>query len=94
MAITDVIWYGLRMRFEEFTQLTRPLGIFDSTFVLPFYDSPQQAYRQLSDWTRAGKLLQLRRGLYTFPGEQPNSYVIANRLVRPSYVSLQSAIIR
>ncbi|HFQ94393.1 MAG TPA: hypothetical protein ENK32_10315 [Anaerolineae bacterium] len=80
------------MRFDEFTQLTQLLGVFDSALVLPFYDSPQQAYRQLSDWTRAGKLLQLRRGLYTFPNEQPNSYVIANRLIRPSYVSLQSAL--
>ncbi len=80
------------MRFEEFAHLAQPLGVFESTLVLPFYESPQQAHRQLSDWTRAGKLLQLRRGLYTFPDELPNSYVIANRLVRPSYVSLQSAL--
>jgi len=84
------------MRFEQFAKQTRTLGVFDSSLVLPFYDSLQQAQRQLSDWTRAGKLVQLRRGVYAFPppyeGEQPLSYVVANRLVRPSYISLQSAL--
>lgn len=84
------------MYFDEFAKQTRPLGVFDTSLVLPFYASPQQAQRQLSDWVRAGKLMQLRRGVYAFPppydGEQPVRYVVANRLVRPSYVSLQSAL--
>lgn len=84
------------MHFEEFAQHIRPLTVFDTGLVLPFYSSPQQAQRQLTDWTRAGKLLQLRRGIYAFPppymGEQPLQYVIANRLVHPSYISLQSAL--
>ena len=84
------------MRFEQFAQKVRPLGLFETSAILPFYDTPQQAQRQLSDWTRTGKLLQLRRGLYTFApphsGERPINYVVANRLVQPSYVSLQSAL--
>ena len=84
------------MRFEQFAQKVRPLGLFETSTILPFYDTPQQAQRQLSDWTRTGKLLQLRRGLYTFApphsGERPINYVVANRLVQPSYVSLQSAL--
>jgi len=84
------------MRFEQFAARTRPFGIFESSLVMPFYESPQQAQRQLTDWTRAGKLLQLRRGLYAFPppyvGERPMSYVVANRLVQPSYVSLQAGL--
>ena len=84
------------MQFKKFEELTRPLDVFESNLVLPFYASPQQAHRQLSDWTRANKLLQLRRGLYAFPppyaGERPTSYQIANQLVRPSYISLQSAL--
>ena len=84
------------MYFEEFAKHTRPLGVFDSSLILPFYASPQQAQRQLSDWVRSGKLLQLRRGIYAFPppyvGERPLRYVIANRLVRPSYISLQAAL--
>jgi predicted transcriptional regulator of viral defense system len=85
------------MVFEAFAKQMRPFGnLFDSSLALPFYASPQQAQRQLSDWTRSGDLLQLRRGIYAFPPpyeyEDPHRYRIANRLVRPSYVSLQSAL--
>ncbi|MCA9994616.1 MAG: hypothetical protein KDE56_02640 [Anaerolineales bacterium] len=84
------------MQFEKFVKKVKPVGIFESSLVWPFYDSPQQAQRQLSDWTRAGKLVQLRRGVYTFAApygdERPLSYVVANRMVQPSYVSLQSAL--
>ena len=84
------------MYFEEFAKHTRPLGVFETSLVLPFYSSQQQTQRQLSDWVRSGKLLQLRRGIYAFPppyaGEQPLQYVVANRLARPSYISLQSAL--
>jgi len=54
--------------------------------------------RQLSRWVAAGKLVQLRRGLYAFAGSQmrglrtPGSYEIANRLVPGSYVSLNSVL--
>ncbi|MEM7535727.1 MAG: hypothetical protein AAF639_26350 [Chloroflexota bacterium] len=84
------------MYFEEFAKQARLLGIFDSSAVLPFYASRQQAQRQLSDWVRAGKLLKLRRGTYTFlppyVGERPLRYVVANQLVASSYVSLQTAL--
>jgi predicted transcriptional regulator of viral defense system len=84
------------MYFEQFVKQTRPFTIFESQLVWPFYQSPQQAQRQLTDWTRAGRLLQLRRGLYAFPppyaDERPVSYVVANQLVQPSYVSLQAGL--
>lgn len=83
------------MRFEQFAAQAQSFGIFDSSLALPFYASQQQAQRQLSDWTRAGKLVQLRRGLYAFPlhtNEGPTSFEVANRLVQPSYVSLQMGL--
>lgn len=84
------------MLFEQFSANIRPLGIFDTALVLPFYKTRQQAQRQLSDWTREGNLLQLRRGLYAFPppydSEAPMRFVIANRLVQPSYISLQMGL--
>ena len=84
------------MYFEQFAAQVQPFTVFESQLVWPFYQSPQQAQRQLTDWTRTGRLLQLRRGLYAFPppyaDEQPMSYVIANRLVQPSYVSLQAGL--
>ncbi|MBN1946990.1 MAG: hypothetical protein JW797_15050 [Bradymonadales bacterium] len=51
---------------------------------------------QLSRWTRSGRLVQLRRGLYLL-GEpyrkvEPHPFLLANNLVKGSYVSLQSAL--
>lgn len=84
------------MRFEQFVEKMKDISLFETSLVLPFYDSPQQAQRQLSDWTRAGKLVQLRRGLYTlaesYREERPTNFAIANWLVRPSYISLQTAL--
>lgn len=51
---------------------------------------------QLSRWVRAGKLLQLRRGLYMMPRElrprEPLPMFVANVLLAPSYVSLECAL--
>jgi predicted transcriptional regulator of viral defense system len=52
--------------------------------------------RQLSRWSRGGRLVQLRRGLYAlappYRKTTPHPFLIANRLRRGSYVSLQSAL--
>jgi predicted transcriptional regulator of viral defense system len=84
------------MQYENFEKHFRPSWIINSSLLLPFYESAQQAQRQLSDWARAGKLLQLRRGVYAFSppykNEQPHRYHIANQLVRSSYVSLETAL--
>ena len=51
---------------------------------------------QLSRWVKAGKLIQLRKGLYTLA--QPykkvaaHPFLIANAMKKASYVSLQSAL--
>jgi predicted transcriptional regulator of viral defense system len=46
-------------------------------------------------WTRKGLLIRLRQGYYTFPEYKAKSdYVMyfANRIYRPSYVSLHTAL--
>lgn len=52
--------------------------------------------RQLSRWTAAGWLYQLRRGLYAlappYQKIKPHPFLIANHLTRGSYVSCQSAL--
>ena len=52
--------------------------------------------RQLGRWVKAGKVYQLRRGVYALapPYQQtrPHPFLVANQLVRPSYISLQSAL--
>lgn len=52
--------------------------------------------KQLSRWTSTNKIRQLRRGLYAlsepYRQVEPHPFLIANNLISPSYVSLQSAL--
>jgi predicted transcriptional regulator of viral defense system len=72
------------------------LPVFETGLLYAGAESPQRAQRQLADWVKAGKITQLRRGLYTvapaYRAEPPHSYLIANHLVRGSYVSLHTAL--
>ncbi len=71
-------------------------AMFESAQLLSGSDSPAEIRRQLSRWSATGRLIQLRRGLYTlappFAKQVPHPFAVAARLVRPSYVSLESAL--
>ena len=46
-------------------------------------------------WIKQGHIIRLRNGLYTFPeyvGRPGYQYYFANRMYRPSYISLHSAL--
>ena len=49
-----------------------------------------------SRWTQSGRLYQLRRGLYAiappYQKVKPHPFLVANHLLKASYVSLQSAL--
>jgi len=59
-------------------------------------DRREHVLMQLHRWCEAGKLIRLRRGMYTFGEEyrrqRVNSAVLANQLYAPSYLSLQWAL--
>ena len=83
----------------EFTRLVEIVGdepAFETGLLLAGDVDPNDVRRQLSRWTEAGRLYQLRRGLYTlappFQKVKPHPFVLANRLVPNSYVSCQSAL--
>lgn len=84
------------MFFQQVVQQLANLPLFESEHLYAGANNPQKVQRQLSDWVHAGKIIQLKRGLYLFAkpyqSEHPHSYVIANYLVHGSYVSLQSAL--
>ena len=84
------------MYFQQVVQQLANLHLFESGHLYAGADNPQQVQRQLADWVRVGKIVQLRRGLYTaappYRSEHPHSYVIANHLVRGSYISLHTAL--
>lgn len=84
------------MRFEQLLRLVGDEPVFETGLLLAGESDPADVRRQLSRWTEAGKLFQLRRGLYTlappFQQVRPHPFLVANRMVRGSYVSLQSAL--
>ncbi len=80
------------MKFEQLLQIVGDEPVFTSG-LLPAGDVDSRAIRQqLSGWTAAGPVYQLRRGLYAlappFQKAKPHPFVVANALVHASYVSL------
>ncbi|MEA3406614.1 MAG: type IV toxin-antitoxin system AbiEi family antitoxin domain-containing protein [Chloroflexota bacterium] len=84
------------MKFEELVEIVGDEPIFETSLLLAGDVDAANVHRQLSRWTRAGRIYQLRRGLYAlappFQKVKPHPFLVANRLVHPSYVSLQSAL--
>jgi predicted transcriptional regulator of viral defense system len=83
----------------EFTELVEIIGdepVFDTGLLLAGEANPREIRHQISRWRQAGKIYQLRRGLYClappFQKVNPHPFLVANRLLLASYVSLQSAL--
>lgn len=84
------------MDFSRLLELVGDAPVFESALLLAGDVEPTQVYLQLSRWTANGRIYQLRRGLYAlappFQKVKPHPFVIANHMVRVSYVSCQSAL--
>jgi predicted transcriptional regulator of viral defense system len=84
------------MEFHDLLFQVGDLPIFSSALLQAGDVDRANLQKQLSRWTAAGKIHQLRRGLYTlaepYRQKDPHPFLIANRLIAPSYVSLQSAL--
>ena len=84
------------MYFQQISPQLEQLPLFESGHLYAGASNQQKVQRQLADWVRAGKVIQLRRGLYTLASEynteHPHSYVIANHIVKGSYVSLHAVL--
>lgn len=84
------------MKFDEVLSNVGNQPFFETGLLLAGNVDPNDVRRQLSRWLKAGKIRQLRRGLYMFaPPYQrvsPHPFLIANALLRGSYVSGQSAL--
>lgn len=84
------------MKFEELLRAVAAEPVFESGFLMAGADSPARIRLQLGRWVKAGRIIQLRRGLYAlaepYARTPAHPFLAANRIVRPSYVSLQSAL--
>jgi predicted transcriptional regulator of viral defense system len=84
------------MEFDQMLEIVGNEPVFRTGLLLAGDVDQVHIRRQLGRWVKAGKVYQLRRGLYALapPHQQtkPHPFLVANQLVRPSYVSLQSAL--
>jgi len=84
------------MRFEELLSVVEDEPVFETSLLLSGEVDPVEVRRQLSRWTGNGRIYRVRRGLYAlappYGKVKAHPFLVANRMVRPSYVSLQSAL--
>lgn len=84
------------MEFSRLLEIVDDEPVFETGLLLAGDLDPANVRRQLSRWTRTGRLYQLRRSVYAlappFRKVNPHPFLVANRLVRGSYVSMQSAL--
>ena len=84
------------MDFERLMEIVGDQPVFETSLLLAGDVDRTNVQRQLSRWNKMGRLYQLRRGLYAlappFQKVKPHPFLVANRMVQPSYVSLQSAL--
>ena len=86
----------MRVKFEELLEIVGDEPVFETGLLLCGEIDPVGIRHQLSRWTRAGRLHRLRREVYAlappYRKQMPHPFVVANRLVRGSYVSGFSAL--
>ena len=81
------------MKFDQLLQLVGNLPWFDFATVLQLSGEPRQNLRvRLYEWRKAGKLLALRRGMYTLAAHYRrvplHPALLSNHLYTPSYISM------
>ena len=84
------------MKFHELAEIVSDEPLFETGLLLAGAVDPADLHRQLSRWTRTGRIQQLRRGLYALAPpwrkQTPHPFLVANRLAPGSYVSGLSAL--
>ncbi|MEW6555467.1 MAG: hypothetical protein AB1384_14415 [Actinomycetota bacterium] len=84
------------MKYGKLQEIVGDEPLFETGLLLAGDVDPASVRRQLSRLTASGRLLQLRRGLYAlappYQKVKPHPFLVANHIMRPSYVSLQSAL--
>jgi predicted transcriptional regulator of viral defense system len=84
------------MEFERLIEIVQDEPVFETGLLLAGDVDSNNIRRQLTRWTKSGRLYQLRRGLYAlappYQKVKPHPFLVANHMVRGSYVSCQSAL--
>ena len=84
------------MKWEELLLKVTNEPVFRTGFFAASDESLPALRLQLSRWVKAGKLIQLKKGLYTlaepYRKMNPHPFVLANAMKKASYISLHSAL--
>jgi len=84
------------MKWIELLNKTENCPVFSTGFLLSAGTKPENVRLQISRWVKSGKLVQLRRGLYSVAKPYckvlPHPFLVANNIKKASYISLQSAL--
>lgn len=81
------------MSFIDFKNKFYSIGIFSNNQVYSWYKNFDR--NNFTRWIKKGLITRLRQGLYTFPEYKSKlnfNFYAANRMYRPSYISLHSAL--
>jgi predicted transcriptional regulator of viral defense system len=86
----------MEMRYQEFKNQVRNYPVITGS-LLSFLGEDERILRnQLSRWQKQGLVVQLKRGMYLLNrndrSKEPSRFFLANQMVFPSYVSLESAL--
>jgi len=74
-------------KLNELLSTNKTIFTLDDLSVIWGQDKRSNTYQSAKEYARAGKLVRLRRGLYTLPKARPTEVEIANKLVSPSYLT-------
>ena len=84
------------MKWSELLLTVADEPIFRTGFLVATGESLPALRLQLSRWAKAGRLVQLKKGLYAlaepYRKVNPHPFVLANAMKKASYVSLHSAL--
>jgi len=84
------------MKYQDLVDRMGFLPVIESSALRMFWPDPRALSVQLDRWVKSGRLIRLRRGAYLLPDHLRRGRVtlerIANLLYRPSYVSLERAL--
>ena len=84
------------MEWESFLNITRTLPLIDTENLMVGSSDPASLQVQISRWNKAGKIIQLKKGIYLLAEPYRKIEVhepyIAAVLKRPSYISLEKAL--
>lgn len=83
----------LNLLFVQKELKKRGLSLFSPKEFERTFDVAETAAKQfIFTYTKKNFFSKLRNGLYSIEGQRPNLYLSANKIYRPSYVSLETAL--